>query len=646
MRKNKDTNTPLLPLQILPKYKWPDDLTTSIPPKGLLYGFDLETKGLDPYKANAYILTAALADEEKGYVFPVRFHRQAWCAEHLQVLRELVEDDKVTLVGHNINKFDLKWLAVHYGWTLRCNTFDTMLAAYFIDENDSASLDNCVARYLGKHSHKGMVNTSALEGEALSDVLIYNGYDAQTELELMRRQVTLLHAEGIDKLAAVANKATTLLTRMEVHGIAIDKPWATATEKKLIDDCITAKVKLNNAGFGGFNPDSDKDVRRILYNNIGFAPTKFTESGAPSVDTEALNDLLELSDDPAHYQFIDSLKTYSKNMKLLTTYYQPVDRWLAYDSRVHTSFSLGKQYDGAKGGTVTGRLSSSNPNLQNIPRGQRHRGMFVPSSGYKFIDGDFSQLELRIVAYLSQEPVMIQAFEQGYDIHTAVMSDLLGYDYNELVKLLDDSKNPKYDELKSMRVAIKRINFGIVYGVGANRLQRLIKTELNILKAKEWCQDMIDQWLRKYQYVADWLERQRQFAIGHKFVRMPFGQKRRLPDAADVRRLPYDMRGPASRALRQATNFPVQCMASWTCLIGMLLVSEYFNEHPETQGHLVLQVHDSVLSEVISTCNLQQVAEDIKYIMEHRTVQFMQDVFNINFNVPLSFPTEVLDRWK
>ncbi len=285
--------------------------------------------------------------------------------------------------------------------------------------------------------------------------------------------------------------------------------------------------------------------------------------------------------------------------------------------------------------------------------------MFIPTEGYSFIDGDFSQLELRVVAYLSQEPVMIQAFEQGRDIHTSVMADIKGLDYDELCAIIgDDSRNipadkqhDKYVTYKEERVAIKRINFGIVYGVGASRLQRLIKNELKLLKTIEWCQELINTWLGKYKRVAAWLEQQRQFAMHTGYVTQPFGQKRRLPDAKLAQQGFYKLddngRMLASRALRQATNFPVQSTAAWVCLIGMILIDQYFQDNPELDGHLLMQVHDSVLCEVQGNIIvLREVAKDIQHLMEVRTIEYMQDFFGINFNVPLSFPVKVLNRWE
>lgn len=648
-KQSKDNRSLFLPLDRQPKYQWPDWIGHCSKVLGAdVLGFDIESKGLDPFNKDVYVISFAISESASKANAIVLQHNELRAEDiSLYHLKQLVENFKIILIGHNI-KFDLKWLAVKYGWNINCQVFDTMMASYLLNENNEAGLDNCMEKYLGQQSYKGMVNTADLESEHIDDVLLYNAKDAETESRLARVQIPLLEKEGLLPLMAVANQVFPILTKMEVRGVNLDKQYAKATEKKLLEDCVKDRVAINRAGYGSIKPDSDTDLRKLLYNLLGFTPTKFTESRKASTDAEAITDLRDECVDYKVSNLLDSILSYTKKMKLLTTNYQPIERWLSYDNRVHTSYSLGKQYDGGSGGTVTGRLSSNNPNLQNIPRGKAHRGMFTPTQGYSFIDGDFSQLELRVVAYLSQEPVMIQAFENDYDIHTAVMADMLSMDYEELKIILNEGKDAS---MKEMRVAIKRINFGIVYGVGASRLQRLIKNELKLFKTKEWCQDLIDTWLKKYNRVAAWLEQQKQFAIHTGYVTQPFGQKRRLHDAKLAQggfyKLDSTGRMLASRALRQCTNFPVQSTAAWICLIGMILIDQYFLDHPELDGHLLMQVHDSVLSEVKISLNVEQIASDIQYIMEKRTIEFMRDFFGINFNVPLSFPVKVLsERWE
>lgn len=662
MRKNATNHSNLfLPLERTPKYEWMEGITKGFVfaenefVKGV-FGFDTETKGLDPYSNNAYMISFALSPKNLNtHVEIINFNQtfDERRAVGLDILCDLVQNPKVTLIGHNI-KFDLKWLVVKYGWEIKCQVFDTMFASYLLNENQPAGLDTCMEIYLNQRSYKGMVNTGDLESEHVDDVLLYNALDAQTEVKLYHQMIPMLAREGCLRLAALANQVYPILVKMETRGVAIDVEYANKTKQKLIADCVAAKVTLKNM-YGAFNPDSDKDLRDLLYKQLRLSPTKYTESGNASVDAEAINDLYEQTDDADHINFLDNFLPYTKKMKLLSTYYQPITRWLEYDGYVHTNYSLGKQYDGGSGGTVTGRMSSTNPNLQNIPRGKEHRGMFIPRQGYAFVDGDFSQLELRVVAYLSQEPVMIEAFENGWDIHTSVMADILGYDYDELLKLLEDRSNPKYQELKDMRVAIKRINFGIVYGVGAGRLQRLLKNELKVNKDLIWCQNLIDTWLGKYKAVANWLKMQRELADHHKYVRMAFGQRRRLPDAKDWRSCTTtEEKQLAARAQRQATNFPVQSLASWIMLLGMVLVDQYFQDEKELDAHILLQVHDSMTCEIRKPFSrkennenrLLQISRDIQHIMEKDTIRFMKEYFGLAFNVPLSFPTKILDRWE
>jgi DNA polymerase-1 len=340
--------------------------------------------------------------------------------------------------------------------------------------------------------------------------------------------------------------------------------------------------------------------------------------------------------------FLDQILEYKKKAKLISTYYQPINKWIEYDGRVHTNYSLGKRRDEeGTGGTVTGRLSSNNPNLQNIPRGKEHRGMFGATNGFTILDGDFSQLELRVAAHLSQEPVMMDAFNNGLDIHSAVMSDLTGMPYDEIQAGKDTD-----EKIKNDRVAIKRVNFGILYGVQARRLQRLLRIELGINMELEYCQTLIKDWLRRYGKVAEWLQAQKIQAATYKYVTMPLGQKRRLPNAS------FDRTKEAAHALAQATNFPVQSLASWICLIGLTILDNYWEQQKQwMEAYTLMQVHDSVTSEIklinspYNLCTMESIKLEVSKIMEKETLNYLRDIFGVNFNVPLVFDTKVSERW-
>src|SRR4030095_2332264 len=211
---------------------------------------------------------------------------------------------------------------------------------------------------------------------------------------------------GYDKLMTTAGMVLPILSKMETRGVYLDKEYANKTQSKLFKEMVQLRYDMSNATNTLFNPDSPKSLGDALYKVLGFTPTKFTPTGQPSTDSEAIGYLVDQAETERQNMFLDQILEYKKKLKLITTYYQPIERWTRYDGRVHTNYSLGKQRnEESSGGTVTGRLSSNNPNLQNIPRGKEHRGMFAASEGYTFLDGDFSQLELRVAAFLSQEPV-------------------------------------------------------------------------------------------------------------------------------------------------------------------------------------------------------------------------------------------------
>jgi DNA polymerase-1 len=652
-----------LPLIREPKYDWPEGFYQTVDGKASKFndgfiGFDLETKGLNPYHPHSFVISYAASPAiGECYANVVQHNHEKWNNHHRAVLAYTVGESFKTLVGHNI-KYDLSWLMVKYpDMPINASVFDTMLAQYFLDENEPAHLSDVLSNHLNEtDSHKEMVNKADLESEALEDVLLYNAKDAEAEMRLLPVMVDKLKRQGCLKLALVGMSILPILAKMEWKGVRIDLEKARATRKKLLEQAVRQRIDLRNS-YGAFDPDSPQDVARLTYGRMKFVAEKFTDTGNPSTDHEALTMLKDQATTDEQLMYLAEMSEYKKNMKLLSSVYQKVEEQVKYDGRFHARYNLGKQYGEGVGGTVTGRLSG---NMQQIPRGKEHKSIFVPANGYVFIDGDFSQLELRVVAYLAREPVMIQAFEEDKDIHSAVMADLMHIDYDELNIALEDSNHLKHSEWKELRVAIKRINFGIVYGVAGDRLRRLLQVEMGIHKTKEWCDNLIKQWLAKYPKIAEFLQSVKDKAAQFKYVSMALGQKRRLPDADFiVYGMEQEARINAARALRQAQNFVVQGLASWICLIGMILVEQYLEDRPELDGQIVIQVHDSCTWEIrkfqfideekkdtFYSNDLKQVKEDIQYIMEHRTKQYIHQVFGVDFNVPLKFQTKVINQWE
>lgn len=637
-----------LPLERQPKYKWPIGFGKTINnidyDSYYFFGFDTETKGLNPYHPQSFLISFSISPEV-GEAGAIRLNFNGEVAQDFEYenLKRLLANPDKTLVGHNI-KYDLNWILVKLGWTVNAQVFDTMLAEYFLDENRPADLGTVLSNHLNDTSgYKDMVNKSDLESEALDDVLLYNAMDAEAEMRLLPVMISKLKKQKVLKLALLGMRILPILSKMECKGVRIDLDKARENRKELVEQSVRYRLQLKNQ-YGKFDPDSPIDLSKMLFSTIGFQSERLTKSGNASTDYETLKLLYDQVKNKQQKEFLDTIIPYKKGMKLLSSLYQKVEEQVKYDGRFHPRYNLGKQYGEDTGGTVTGRLSG---NMQQVPRGKEHKGIFIPADGYCFVDGDFSQLELRVVAFLAKEPVMIQAFEEGKDIHTAVMADLLHLDYDELTQALEDSNDLKHSEYKELRVAIKRINFGIVYGVAGDRLRRLLKVEMGLDKTLEWCENLISQWLDKYKNVAQFLQQTKDFASATQYVRMLFGQKRRLPDAC---RLVWGMDGEkrkaSSRALRQAQNFVVQSVASWIMLIGMILVDEYLQSKPELDGQMVIQVHDSGTWEIKLSNDLNEIALDIQDIMENKTKEFILEYFGIDFDVPLKFETKILERWE
>jgi len=634
--------------------KWPEGYNNFIPNlydyvnfDTKVFGMDIETEGLNPFDKSRFIKSIAVSPSDGiAYSTPVNSDADI---DSIKNFIRLCEDSTVILVGHNI-KFDINWITIKLGIEVKCMLFDTMFAQYLLDENiESNSLDELVKKYLPEWEHKDYkdsIDRTKLDQMSSDDLLIYNCKDADASRRLYDVLVPKLKQQGLDKLMITSSMILPILSKMETNGVYLDKEYAYKTQTKLFKELVSLRYRMSEIAKGTVNPDSPKEIGNTLFKKLGFIPTNFTPSGQASTSSETLGYLMDQADTEDKNLFLNSLMEYKKKVKLLTTYYQPIERWTKYDGRVHANYSLGKRNnEEGSGGTVTGRLSCSNPNLQQLPRDKEVKGMYAPSPEYILLDGDMSQLELRVAAFLSQEPVMIDAFNKGLDIHTAVMSDLQGIPYENIQQILANPKCEEYEKTKNDRVAIKRINFGILYGVQAQRLQRLLRIELGISVDLEYCEGIIKKWLARYARISSWIKNQKLHAINFGWVEMPVGQRRRLEDAS------FET-GEGRRALRQATNFPVQSLASWICLIGLKLLDDYFTEIKFfVDAHIIMQVHDSVTCEIKfdlfkdNLIYLENIKIDVKRIMEVETVKYIKEVFDIDFNVPLVFELEYKHRW-
>lgn len=642
MKRYRSSNQAILPIQLHSQYEWPEGYfknLESLPMDAKIYGLDIETNQLSPYDDNAEIFSFSLSPKEgQSYASLVSHRGNSGNWKDVHILAKILGDPTKIIGGHNV-KFDINWLRIKLGVEVNCMILDSLHMAYLINENNEKnSLEYLSRDFRGLEGYKEGINRGALNQMDTDDMLLYNAKDADASRRLTDLCLIHLQKEGLIPLANLASQVLPILSNMETTGVYVDQEWARNTRDELYKECIQHRVRMNTLSDVNVKPESSKELAKVLYGTMGFQAWKFTDAGAPSTDFETLKFLYDQASGYKQERFLDELIAYRKKIKLLTTYFKNLERWTDYDGRIHTTYWLGKTSESeyGSGGTATGRLSSSDPNLQNIPRDPRVKGMFAATPGYYWLGGDFGQLEIRVVAVLAQEKAMLDAFNAGLDIHTAVMADLKGMPYDELVDMLNDKTHANYHHLKNERVVIKRINFGTLYGVSAKRLQRLLKVEMGMNWELSACSTMISKWLQKYASVAKWRTRQEQLAQTYGYVTMPMGQKRRLPM---IRR---GSEAEIDHAKKQAVNFPVQSFASWITLTGMILMNNYFKN---LDARIILQVHDSVESEVAITEDVETIRKDVQKIMEVDTIQYIKDVFNVYFNAPLSFDTTVTERW-
>lgn len=618
---------------------------------GKVVGLDIETigpddNGLNPYDPKTEILSIAIRVNGNQYGF--RLDEKCTSSDDLvekyynplRKVQRLVESPEIMLAGHNI-KFDLNFLCYKFKWKMRCLAYDTMLGAYFLDETDIyISLEELCNRYDVMNNYKANINRRKLREMHPDDELLYNMRDAKSVVLIKERHLDPALAElELTGMMGLGCQAIPVLSKMETRGVLVDQEYAKREQMKLYEHLIDIRQDLKELAQSPFNPDSPKQLGSILYNKFDFNPVKWTDTGKGSTDSESIIRIRqEQCDDRSERGtvFVEKLLDYNKLCGLNEKYYGKLPKWIQADGCVHTSFNIGV--------TATGRLSSSNPNMQNQKRGSEFRGVYIPRPGYIFLEGDFSQIELRIAAWLAKEKRMLQMFEEGKDIHTATLCEMTGRNYEDTLKLLDNPKHKEYQDVKNLRVGIKNINFGEIYGASPERLQReMVKN--GIYWELEDCVKLCNDRKKLYPNIVKWKKQVENFIVTHKYVRMPLGQIRRLPNANSNWK---DQ--DSKRAIRQGINFIIQSTASgWLPIIGMILLDKYFQQNPEWDGCILLQVHDSILCEVKQNHNrgsMERLKKTMQTIMEVDVKEYIKEVFDVDITVPLSFKAEYMERWR
>ncbi|BEO63817.1 DNA polymerase I [Serratia marcescens] len=559
--------------------------------KAEVFAFDTETDGLDTLTANLIGLSFAIAPGEAAYL-PVAHDYldappQLDRAYVLEALKPLLEDEKALKVGQNL-KFDMSLLA-RYGIEMRGIAYDTMLESYVLDSvGGRHDMDSLADRYLG---HKTITfeeiagkgkNQLTFNQIALEQAAPYAAEDADVTLQLHLAMWPQLKqsAELLTVFNEIEMPLLPVLSHIERTGVLIDPAILSAHSQELAKRLAELEVQAHELAEEPFNLASTKQLQAILYEKQKLPVLKKTPGGAPSTNEEVLAELA------LDYPLPKVILEYRGLAKLKTTYTDKLPLMInPVSGRVHTSYHQAV--------TATGRLSSSDPNLQNIPvrneEGRRIRQAFIAPEGYRIVAADYSQIELRIMAHLSQDEGLLKAFAEGKDIHRATASEVFGVPLDKVTS--------------EQRRSAKAINFGLIYGMSAFGLAR----QLGIPRGE--AQRYMDLYFERYPGVLDYMERTRQQASEQGYVSTLDGRRLYLPDV----RSSNGMRRKAAE--RAAINAPMQGTAADIIKRAMIEVDAWLQGEEKPLVRAIMQVHDELVFEVHESV-IDEASQRIRQLME------------------------------
>ncbi|KPA54484.1 DNA polymerase I [Photobacterium leiognathi subsp. mandapamensis] len=555
------------------------------------FAFDTETDGLDYMTANVVGVSFAIEEGKAAYVpvahdyldAPAQLDRD-WV---LAQLKPLLEDPNQAKIGQNL-KFDASIVA-RYGIEMQGIVFDTMLESYvFNSVVGRHDMDSLALRYL---EHKN-ISFEEIAGKGKKQ-LTFNQIDlaqagpyAAEDADITLRLHNALYpkVEADDKLKQVFETIemplVPVLSRMERTGVYVDSMLLGAQSTEIAARLDELEKKAFELAEQEFNLSSPKQLQAILFEKMGLPILKKTPSGTPSTNEEVLQELA------LDYPLPKLILEYRGLAKLKSTYTDKLPKMVnPATGRVHTSYHQAV--------TATGRLSSSDPNLQNIPvrneEGRRIRQAFVAQSGYKILAVDYSQIELRIMAHLSGDKALLDAFRHGKDIHAATAAEILGLDIEQVSS--------------EQRRRAKAINFGLIYGMSAFGLAKQLDMGRNE------AQDYMNVYFERYPGVLEYMESTRNTASEKGYVETLFGRRLYLPDIKSRNGL---RRKAAERA---AINAPMQGTAADIIKLAMIAVDNWVQQQPQDEVRLLMQVHDELVFEVKESA-LESVTAEVKALME------------------------------
>jgi len=594
---NQSSTTELVVTPKLPPKIQPQIITTSAQLAKLIeelkhhtdrhdpVAWDTETTGLDPFIAKLIGIGCAWGKQPDQVAYiPIGHHNQTQLKleDVLSQLKPILESEFHPKVLQNV-KFD-RHIFQHQGIYLKGVVFDTMLASYVLHPEQTHNLTDLCHRYLPEFvaisfKELGLVKNQTIADLDLENAAQYCGLDCYSTYLLHKKLKSLLDQlpELLKLLKEIEQPLEPILAAMENHGIRIDSEYLKTLSQQLEIDLAGIETAAYDAAGESFNLGSPKQLGEILFEKLGLNRKKSrkTKTGY-STDHATLEKL------QGDHPIIDYILEHRTLAKLKSTYVDALPALVnPQTQRIHTDFNQAV--------TATGRLSSSNPNLQNIPIrstfSRQIRQAFIPQENWILVSADYSQIELRILAHLSQEPVLLQAYGDRQDVHAVTAKLLLG----------------KEDITPAERNLGKTINFGVIYGMGSQRFAR--EAGVSALEGREF----IDRYRRTYAQVFDYLETMKLEAIAKGYVTTILGRRRYFEFVTEsLRQLRgceitainlenVNMNYADAQLLRSAANAPIQGSSADIIKVAMVKLAPLLKPY---QCRMLLQVHDELIFEM------------------------------------------------
>ncbi len=565
--------------------------------------FDSETTSIEPLEAELVALTFSW---EKGSGYFIYFpESQTETRKILEIVRPLFENPDIRKIGQNM-KFDIQVLA-NYGIEIKGPLFDTMIAHYLLEPDMRHNMNLLSEAYLSYSpvhiesliGEKG-INQKNMRSVAIDKLKDYAVEDADVTYQLKNIFEPRIISEGLGDLASnIEMPLISVLATIERNGVILDLDDLKAITINLREDIISLEKEIYSLAGTEFNISSPKQLGDILFIRLKLDDNaRLTKTKQFITNEEILQRLT------SKHPIIEKVLEYRGLRKLLSTYVEALPLLVDKKTgRIHTSFNQAV--------AATGRLSSNNPNLQNIPvkdaRGREIRKAFVPEKGHIFLSADYSQIELRIMAHLSKDKSMISDFLSGNDIHAATAAKIFGVDISDVTR--------------EMRSKAKTANFGIIYGISSFGLSE--RLTIGRKEAKE----LIDGYFNSYPGVKVYMDESIKKARDHGYVTTMFGRKRYLPDIQSRNQV---VRGNSER---NAINAPIQGSAADIIKIAMVRIDKKMKSE-KYKSKMILQVHDELIFEV-EMSELEKLKDMVLFEMSHA----------VDLDVPLKVDWGTGNNW-